>query len=242
MLIQYPSLPIQRRDRMIEVCPSGKEVEIRKMKLSDEDIMTDSTLGKDKTVIDAFLEAITGLPQEDLEEMIIGDRTYLVIRARAFSKGEYFYPKVTCPGCSKRFEASINLEKLKITELDEKLVGSDRRFQITLPVCGEVLNARLLTGKEEKQMREIKKDHPEMLMSYLMMIRTESIEGMKFKNIKWFRDLDVEDVDYFKDEYERHDCGVDTSVEMECPHCPAVFDMEVPFDANFFLQSGRKKK
>lgn len=225
-------------------CPSGREVDLRKMKLSDEDIITNVRLAKEGTNIDVLLERVTGLSQDELDEMLIGDRVFLLIELRRISRGDLFYPRVTCPVCENRYEEEIDLSKLEIRKLDQELFDEEFKFELTLPVCGEKLIARLLKGAEEKHLRKIRKNHPDKLMSYLMMLRTESIEGKTVKNVEWFRELDTEDSDYFREEYDKRDCGVETTVEASCRNssCRAVYDLEIPFDATFFLQTRKRKK
>ena len=226
---------------MVEL-PSGKEVEIRKMKLSDEDVITDMSLAKDGSNIDRLLENVTGLKEEELDKFLIGDRVFILIRLRSISKGKDYYPRITCPVCRMRFEAEIDLEKLEIRKLDMSKLDDKLQFDVLLPVCKKKLVARLLTGKNEKTIRKLRKEHPKSLMSYLMMLRTVSIDGEKIKKIDWFRELDIEDSDYFREQHEDRDCGVNTTTEQICPSCMSSFDTEIPFDAAFFLQPRRTKK
>ena len=42
------------------------------------------------------------------------------------------------------------------------------------------------------------------------------------------------------DEFDRVDCGVDTTIEIECPECFGTQDVDLPFDKGFFLP-GRER-
>ena len=225
--------------------PSGKETEIRKMRMSDEDTILDINLAMKGENIDKLMGDVTGLEADDLEEMLIGDRMYILIKIRSISRGKIFNPKVHCPHCRKKYEETINLDELEVTKLDREkftLTAGRFLFPIELPSSNVKLIARLLTGKEEKELRKLREDHPDMIKSYLMMIRTHEIVGKKVKNVKFFRDLDIEDVEHFDSVYEEHEVGVETAVETTCPGCMREWEYNIVFDQNFFLQKRKAKK
>ena len=54
-------------------------------------------------------------------------------------------------------------------------------------------------------------------------------------------DLTMSDADFLMSEFERVDCGIDTAIEIECPSCWAVQEIELPFGKTFFMP-GRTRK
>ena len=44
----------------------------------------------------------------------------------------------------------------------------------------------------------------------------------------------------FIDTFDRHDCGVETSVEYECPQCDTRDEIDLPFDQGFFFPKLRR--
>lgn len=227
---------------MIVTTPAGKEVELRKMKLSDEDILVDAKLAKDGRSTDLLLERTTGLSKEELEDMLLGEGVFLLIELRKLSKGNMFYPKIHCPSCMEQFEQEIDLDTLEIKELDKSKLDDKFQFEITLPISKKKLVMKLLKGKDRPKLLKARKDYASSFMSFLTMLRTVSIEGEKLKRLDWFKDLDIEDNDFIRDEYDKYDCGVETTVECMCPECMTSFDVDIPFDQSFFLQTRRKKK
>jgi hypothetical protein len=221
--------------------PSGKEVEIRKMRLSDQNIMVNPEYIRKGTTLDKLLEAVSGQSESELETWLIGDRVFAMIYLRRISRGDIYSPKTTCPNCKDRRSHEIDLSELKVQMLDKEKVSENFEFELRLPECGKKLTARLLTGKEEKQLRQIRREHPGELMTYLMMLRTVSIEDVRHKNIKWFEDLEG-DAEYFRQKYDKRDCGVETEIELYCNACENVFDIELPFDKTFFFGSSTPKK
>jgi len=37
------------------------------------------------------------------------------------------------------------------------------------------------------------------------------------------------------DELDRVDCGVDTNIEIECPECFSIQEVDLPFERSFFM-------
>ena len=52
---------------------------------------------------------------------------------------------------------------------------------------------------------------------------------------QFLEDLTMRDADFLVDEFDRVDCGVDTTIEIECPECFQTQEVELPFDKGFFL-------
>ncbi len=62
------------------------------------------------------------------------------------------------------------------------------------------------------------------------------IDGVDVKAKRQFlEDLTMRDADFLVDEFDRVDCGVDTTIEIECPECFQTQEVELPFDKGFFL-------
>lgn len=221
-------------------CPSGREVQIRKMKLRDEDIVTDVSLTKNGDNVTRLLESCTSLSARELNEALLGDRTAMLIEIRKL-KDPLYYPKIKCESCSNVWEPEVDLGDLRVQTLDREKVDGDFRFQVELP-GGRKMVGRLLTGKDERQLARIRRQHGDHLMTHLMMMRTESIEGEKTKRLDTFLDMDSDDAEHFRQEYDAHDCGYDTTVTVVCPACGEEFEQNLPFDQTFFLGTGKRAR
>ena len=57
---------------------------------------------------------------------------------------------------------------------------------------------------------------------------------------KFIKDLTMRDADFLVDEFDRVDCGVDTTIEIECPECFATQEIDLPFERTFFMP-GRER-
>lgn len=229
-----------------EETPAEHKVEMRKMKVSEEDILTDIQLTKQGKSFDRLLEACikSDLP---LKKMLIGERVFLLIKLRIISKGKIYEARLKCGDCTESFLIDINLEKLEIKKLNKKNLELDDNGRYIfwtdpLPILKKKFKLRLLTGDDEDKLMEIRKEYPKQFMSRLLLLRTIEIEGEKIKNINMIRDLDSEDSQYLRDIYDEHDCGVDTEIDVICPNCYGTQIANLPIDnVNFFLPRKKKK-
>jgi hypothetical protein len=224
---------------------TGKEIELKSMKMKDRDILTNVRIAKSGETISRLLESVTNLSFEEIENLLIGERTHLCIVLRSLSHPDenYYYTKVQCPYCTERWEQEIDLEKLIVHQIKKEIKEAGYKFKIVLPESKAELRVRLLNGKDEKRIERIRKEKSNMVMSYMAMMRTDSIfqDGKEIKkNIDWFRELSEKDSAHFLNEYDKNDCGVETNIEIDCVNCFSSFDLEIPFGNSFFLGNGRK--
>lgn len=221
-------------------CPSGREVEIRKMKLKDEDIITNPSLARNGENISRLLESCTNLSGKELEDTLLGDRVFMLIELRKM-RDPIYYPRINCESCKTSWEPEINLSELRVQALNTDAVGEDYSFDVELP-SGIKMVGRLLTGKDERQLARVRRQNPDHIMTHLMMLRTKSIEGVDRKTLAWFLELESDDALHFRAEYERHDCGYDTAMIVSCPSCGEEFEAELPFDQTFFLGNPKRRR
>jgi hypothetical protein len=214
---------------------SGEVIETRGLKVREQNVLTDRKKLKDGSAIDSVLSSCILTEGYDPREMLVGDRVALLIHLRCLTHGPKFLFNAVCRNCGERFMWEENLDELPVTYLDPPLpYGEDRIIECTLPRAGVKAKYRLLKGKDEKRARS--GQTVEMGLSGILRVITTEVEGVKVLSAKWFDDLDVADADYLLAHWREHDCGVDTSLDLECPHCGAPTRMDLPiYDAGFFL-------
>lgn len=226
--------------------PAGHKVEMRKIKVSEEDILTDIQLSKQGKSLDVLLEACvkSDIP---VKKMLIGDRVFLIIKLRIISKGNKFEARLKCD-CTESFRKEIDLDELKVKKLNKEKIEIDDKGRYVfwtdpLPVSKKKFKLRLLTGDDETKLSDIRKEYPKQFMSRLLLLRTVEIEGEKMVNIKMIRELDSMDSEYLRNCYEEHDCGMNTEIEVFCPNCYTELETNLPIDqVNFFLPTKRKNR
>jgi hypothetical protein len=233
-------------------CPSGLAGRIRSMKVREERVLADRTLARTGAQMDELLgacwqETLDPGPYDfgdgsvDWGKVLQGDRFYALLQVRALTCGPEYAFSIPCAqdGCRARIDWELSLHDLPVRPLSpqsrEAFLAANR-FVATLPDAGVRVYFRLLTGADERRLVQLRRGAGEKLLSALLAFRVVEVEGVADKDRRRFlEDLSMRDADFLVDEFDRVDCGVETTIEVECPECFAAQDVELPFDRTFFM-------
>ena len=233
-------------------CPSGLRGAVRGLKVKELNILADRKLAKsgrqfDQILAGCWLETIEHGPYApgdqclDWGKVLQGDRFFALLMVRALTYGPEYAFGVSCrnDNCRARIDWEIDLTKLPVRKLSEEsrvaFVGGNR-FETTLPDAGKKVAFKLLTGDDERKLPALQRSAPDKLLSAVLAYRVLEIDGVDAKAKRQFlEDLTMRDADFLVDEFDRVDCGVDTTIEIECPECFQTQEVELPFDKGFFL-------
>ena len=234
-------------------CPSGLSGRIRGMKVREERVLADRKLAKNGGQIDELLGACWEETLEpgpytldeggklDWGKVLQGDRFYALLMVRALTYGADYAFGVGCrnDACRARIEWELDLTKLPVRPLSAEsraaFMGGNR-FEAKLPDAGRKLRFKLLTGEDERRLPALQRSAPDRVLSGVLGYRVLDIDGVEPRAKRQFlEDLSMRDADFLVDEFDRVDCGVDTTIEIECPECLATQDVDLPFDKGFFL-------
>ncbi|NPV54509.1 MAG: hypothetical protein HPY71_13505 [Firmicutes bacterium] len=213
------------------------------MKVREQNLLVDKKRIRDGSAIDEVLSSCILTPGYDPKELLVGDRLALLNHLRTITYGSEFIFRVNCD-CGESFLWKEDLNALKIKYLDPPLpYGEDRIFEVKPPSLGRKVKIRLLKGKDEKRMRGIRFEGDSAMFSGLLRLITVEVEGEKILSAKFFDDLDADDMDYIMSEWREHDCGVDTTVQVECPNCGRIQEIDIPIfsERSFFLPKSSQR-
>lgn len=133
-------------------------IEMKYMSAKEEDILTSTTLIKNRTVLDKLFQSLIVTPIK-YNDLLLGDKNKIMFAARILGYGKMYNFKYTCPSCGfKENELEIDLNTLTEKELDEKdLIELNRNeFLFTLPESKRKIKFKLLThGDYQKIQLEI---------------------------------------------------------------------------------------
>ena len=233
-------------------CPSGLSGRIRGMKVREERVLADRRLAKsggqvDELLVSCWEETLEPGPyifpegKVDWGRVLQGDRFFALLMVRVLTYGPDYVFTTSCrhDACRARIEWELDLQKLPVRPLCEEsraaFVGGNR-FETTLPDAGKRVRFKLLTGEDERKLPQLQRAAPDKLLSSVLVYRVLEVDGVDAKQKRQFlEDLTLRDADFLVDEFDRVDCGVDTTIEIECPECFTTQDVDLPFDKGFFL-------
>jgi hypothetical protein len=239
-------------------CPSGLRGEIRGLKVKELDYLADRRLAKsgqqlDRILAGCWLETLDAGPYQlgdsglDWDQVLQGDRFYTMLQIRSASLGAEYAFAVMCQGgaCGRRFEWEVSLDEIPVQKLSDEgraCFRKDNRFETVLPGTGKRVWFRLPVGADEKRLAKHRQAREGELWSTMLALRVVEIERVENGHKRRFlEDLDVADAEHLRCAFDQADCGVETTIEVECPECLLVQDVELPFDRGFFLASKPKK-
>ena len=218
----------------------GKDsIEIKQMTAKEEDILTSRTLLKKGLALDRLLESIVIDKSVDPSTLLIGDRNAIIVAARVSGYGNDYNTNVTCPSCNAKQDYGFDLNSANIItgEIREDLQvtdNSDGTITCVLPKTRVTVMAKLLTGREEKVLLNVKNSSG--LVSTQLNSIIISVNG----------DSSPQAIDYASNNLPSFDSrhlrmvmkmatpNIDLTQNFSCTECGHTQEMEVPLSANFF--------
>lgn len=234
-------------------CPSGLCGHVRGLKVSEERILADRPLLQSGAAFDKLLEAcwertedpgpyaFEGAP--DWSKVLVGDRFYALLSIRAATYGPEYAFRVACESCRHRIEWTLSLLDLDVKRLRGESVERFRdgnRFHTVLPDARRTVAFKLLTGADERRLAQLSKHAKSRPLSAMLAYRVADVDGVPDTERRQFLEgLSMRDAAHLLEAFEDADCGVQTKIDIECPQCLAVQEVELPFGADFFLPRAR---
>ena len=127
-------------------------IEMKYMTAKEEDILTNTNLIQNGTVIDKLLQSLI-ITDINFNDLLIGDKNAVLVAARILGYGSDY--SFTYRG----EQYQVDLSKFDDKPLDEKIIQEDGKneFSYTLPISKKVVTFKILThGDEQKIQQELK--------------------------------------------------------------------------------------
>lgn len=214
-------------------------VKVYDLVTQDENILLSQPLIESGEMIDVLLrkKVISSYP---VDKFTTGDRLSLLIYIRATME-QFYKIRIIDPETGTPFDHDVDLMGLNLKEM-KHLPNQNGHFEFKLPKDGRIVTFRLLTGEDEKVIRQKEKKEQKMKSnseSYYKIFRLEqqiiSIEGIAdvFEKAKYIRNMKIMDsrkLTAFMDE-----CmpTIDFNIEVSAPS-GGRFSTNIPFTAEFF--------
>lgn len=216
-----------------------EEVVVRPMTTKEEKMLYTA---KDATFIQRIVASCVVEPENiDTNKLHPSDITYLLYMIREMTFGPNYMQTMQCPYCNLKQDIEID-----ITEMTNYLLDFDEMneaFSITLPVCGDKLELKLLSqGDMEEIASTIKKldrqgklkdpEGYEYVYRFASTVKTINNEEKDIKEtIAYIDELNLRDFDEIKKALTKVRIGIDTSNIRICKNCGEeveVFGATVP--------------
>lgn len=224
--------------------PTSGEVHIRPMTGQEETILSTARLMRQGRGIEMIFKNCILEKNINPEKLLSVDRTYLLIYLRGISYGNIYEVTVKCPECGHSFDNEIDLN-LPVEYCPDS-VGEDTLVK-TLPKTKFTFKYQVMTGAHESEISEYRERKSKFsnstddsfLYKASVLITEIGNDQAKVTNKHGIQSLlsrlPAIDVNYIRNVINDLPFGVKTEVDVFCDSCGADFDIELPFEANFFF-------
>lgn len=221
------------------------QIELFYMTAAHEDILTSRNLIQKGVVIDKLLEALIADKNVKMDEILISDKSAIMIASRILGYGKEYPVKISCPNCDTVNEMVIDLEGIdnKESELFTDNHKGTNVFPFQLPVSKKTLQVKLLTHADERNIRleleglkrvvksDVSKEATTRLKHCIVSVDGEADRG-KVNN--FVDTMPARDSLALREYLRKVAPDVDLTTEFSCSNCGHEGRVEIPIDINFF--------
>lgn len=225
-------------------------VSVRAMTQNSEKILATKRLAQTGQSVDHLFRDCCKFPDNfDPSQLLIGDRVFLLYFLRGITHGNMYEYVITCPNtdCGKTSAQQYDLNNLATTAKRANHNLGREPFRISLPYLSDTtsrdfwVDVRFLRSSDLTDMlirnKAINKTSVDLDENIGRTIVSVMGTTDKFKIRSFVQSLHAKDVATIRMWYKDNTPGIDTTVNVTCPHCSGTFRMELPITESFFRQS-----
>ena len=224
-----------------------KSLEINYMTGKEEDILSNVEYIKRGVAVDKVLESVMIDKNIDINWLLSADKSALVIGARITAYTHEYKTELVCPSCGNKSVYTFDLnnanhycgyieDDLAETHLVRK---SDQTFEITMPLSEVLVDVKLLTGNEEKNlfnlMKNDAKESAGKISSETLKNIVVAVNGQSHPElIEYFvENAPAADLAFLREKYKLLNQAIDLSQKYECDKCGYAEVIEPPIGLDF---------
>ena len=179
----------------------------------------------------------------DPDSLILGDRNAILIAIRITGYGAEYSAKLNCDKCNQDFDCDFTLNGLSIKSLSATPIQPNLNlFSFKLPKSGQDIQFKLLTGKDEAEMSQIK-DRSKKLggqvekgVTLRLFQSIVSINGEtdRQKISQTINNMVASDARALRKHVQEISPNVDMKQWVKCKNCAEEMEVEIPLGLGFF--------
>jgi len=220
------------------------KVEIKYLTASEDDILYSPDLLKSGRVLDALLEVAVIDKDIRPNDMLSGDRNYLLVAIRRTGLGDDYEPgEMECNSCHEKYNPVVDLAKLSQKKLEQQPDESGE-YAVQMPVMKMNIKFRFLNGNDEKRMAKMAEFSSKSTGSFKVskmltekyLLQIMEVNGQRDKGYikKYISAMPMKDSAFFREYVKRLEPGIDLNYEFECPSCGTIEERDVPINTKLF--------
>lgn len=221
---------------------NGGKLDIKYMTAKEEDILTNTNLIQNQTVVDKLLESLIiheGVKHTDLT---LGDLEATLVASRVLAYGKDYLVEIQCNKCNEPVKQNIDLTQLDVPEEKDLIDVDEKGYHTFITETGKKISIKVMTRGDELEIEKNKKSIEKQfgkassseVTSRLKKIIV-SIDGVTDKNelFKMIDNLLTKDTKDIRKEFEKINPSIDMKMKVTCPSCGFVTEGDIPIGINF---------
>ena len=216
-------------------------VEIKYMTAKEEDILTSEALLKNELAIDRLLDSVIIDPNIKVGDLLLGDKTAILIATRITGFGPHYEVTAKCPSCSKESPYTFDLTELKSQnrEVAEGVTAEgDGVFSFELPISKVNIYVRLLSSRDEKRIAKLIAPAEGTVTPITGLLKSIIVQANEHTNPallhKFIESMPLQDVKHLREIYDTVKPDLDLRFDINCPLCHEDGKVGMPMTAAFF--------
>lgn len=228
----------------------GQEVlEIRSMTAREEDILTSRAFMKKGTLISELIKSCLTDKSIDPTELLIGDRSALMVAIRITGYGADYDVEVECGECNVKSPRTFDLSSLPIKRLEiSPVVEGMNLFEFLLPFTKKTVRFKFLSGRDEEEVNATADKQKKLGLQGEASVTTNllysivSIEGVedRAKLAGFVRMMPARDSLALRNYIKDNEPGIIMRQEVTCPSCGLSEEVSMPMGSNFLWPNSQR--
>jgi hypothetical protein len=241
---QTPKEQVELPSKGVFYLNNKSSATIKYLTAEEDNILFSTDLIRNGKVLDVLLD--TAVLDKDLrpDDMVSGDRNFLLIEIRKTGFGNEYKPgAMLCKSCGQDYDPVVDLSKLKPRNI-EVMPGDKGEYEVELPITKMNIKFRLLRGTDEKKLTKLLESSQKKQGSfkvsrliterYLLQIMEVNGNRDKLYISKFISAMPTKDSLFFREYNRQIEPGIDLDYDFECTHCGHVENKAVPINSKLF--------
>lgn len=204
----------------------SRDVIISPIKFEDEKQLSVAIKNRQNPINIILSKCVKGV---DINNLLILDKLYLLLKIREISYGHKYPAEVTCSHCGHKSEIEVDLSKIMVNYMPEDF--EDPR-EITLPTLNKKVVLRFPRISDEKSIETIKSTYDNL---YRFILKFDGNDNPVFINKALnHQKMPISDIKIILREITRDDLGLVPKFMLQCENCGEESVLEVPITEDFF--------
>lgn len=165
-----------------------------------------------------------------MPELTQGDRMYLLFAIRRVTLGNDMPFITACPQCEQESNVTIDLSDLTIIKMPDPRV---RTYEVTLPKAGKVVRMKVMNGRGEEALNKAAQAGKDII-SHAILARIDTFDNRP-ATLADMKALSLADRNFLRNAWEGREGGVDTEVDVQCPHCDNEYKTNIDLGSQGFF-------